>query len=81
MCGCSAQSGSAIVLEHLLAYEGCDVDLQNRLENNTPLHMAVKYLMDPEERNEIVESLLDAGANTKYVLSPFNKSVLSHFLR
>lgn len=41
------------------------MDLQNRLEGNTPLHAAVKNLKDPEERNYVVESLLEAGADTK----------------
>ncbi|KIJ54234.1 hypothetical protein M422DRAFT_221764 [Sphaerobolus stellatus SS14] len=61
----AAQCASTSVLEHLLTYDGCDVDFQNRLEGNTPLHAAVKYIEDPEERNYVVESLLDAGADTK----------------
>ncbi|KAF8588936.1 hypothetical protein K439DRAFT_1651726 [Ramaria rubella] len=60
-----AQHGSTTVLEHLLSFEGCDVDLQNRLERDTPLHAAVKNLDDPEQRNYVMESLLEAGANTK----------------
>jgi len=43
------------------------VDLQNRLERDTPLHAAIKNLDDPELRNYVVENLLEAGANTKYV--------------
>lgn len=63
-----SQFGSTTVLEHLLSFEGCDVDLQNRLEHDTPLHAAIKNLNDdPELRNHVVESLLEAGANTKYV--------------
>lgn len=62
-----SQLGSTTALEHLLSFEGCDVDLQNRLERDTPLHAAIKHLDDPELRNYIVGSLLDAGANTKYV--------------
>ena len=64
--GCyRAQHGFISVLENLLTYEGCDVDLQNRLERDTPLHAAMKNLEDPEHRNYVVGSLLDAGANTK----------------
>jgi hypothetical protein len=63
-----AQHGSTTALEHILSYDGCDVDLQNRLEHDTPLHSAMKNLEDPEHRNHVVESLLEAGANTKYVL-------------
>lgn len=65
-----SQYGSTTVLEHLLSYEGCDVDLQNRLERDTPLHAAIKHLnLDPELRNYVVESLLEAGADPKYVAS------------
>lgn len=60
-----AQHGSISVLEDILSCEGCDVDLQNRLEHDTPLHAAMKNLEDPAHRNYVIESLLDAGANTK----------------
>ncbi|KAI0079541.1 ankyrin [Panus rudis PR-1116 ss-1] len=59
----AASHGSAVVLEHILSYEECDVDPINRLEGATPLHLAVK-LEDPELRRQIVESLLEAGADT-----------------
>ncbi|KAF8532092.1 ankyrin repeat-containing domain protein [Gautieria morchelliformis] len=61
----ASQMGSTAVLEHILSCEGCDVDLQNRLEHDTPLHAAIKNLDDPELRNYIVENLLEAGANTR----------------
>ncbi|KAF8512854.1 ankyrin repeat-containing domain protein [Hysterangium stoloniferum] len=61
----AAQHGSPFVLEQLLCCEGCDVDLQNWIEGNTPLHAAVKNIKDPELRNHIVGSLLDAGADTE----------------
>ena len=55
---------SPVVIDHILAYEGCDVDPINRLEKGTPLHLAVK-ISDPELRLYIVEILLDAGADTR----------------
>ncbi|GJJ13179.1 hypothetical protein Clacol_007430 [Clathrus columnatus] len=59
-----AQYGSLEALEHLLSYENCDVDLQNRLERDTPLLSAIKSTkIDVETRNEVVKSLLEAGAD------------------
>lgn len=52
------------MLDHLLEVEGCDVDLQNRLLNETPLHLAAK-INDEETRAYVLHSLLDAGADTK----------------
>lgn len=60
---CSVTNGSVINLEHILAQEGCDVDPQNRIERATPLHAALT-IADNELRLHIVESLLDAGADT-----------------
>ncbi|KDQ31535.1 hypothetical protein PLEOSDRAFT_49912 [Pleurotus ostreatus PC15] len=57
-----ASYGSTAVLEHILSHDDCDVDPINRLEGATPLHLAVK-LEDHDLRNEVVESLLDAGAD------------------
>ncbi|KAI0003866.1 ankyrin repeat-containing domain protein [Russula compacta] len=59
----AASKGSVEVLEELLEYDGCDVDYINRIEGATPLHLAVK-LEEPELRALIVDSLLDAGADT-----------------
>lgn len=59
----AASHGSTIVLEHILEHEECDVDPINRLERATPLHLAVR-LDDPELRKEVVDSLLEAGADT-----------------
>ena len=50
------------MLEHILSHEECDVDPINRIERATPLHLAV-CLEDSELREEIVESLLDSGAD------------------
>jgi ankyrin repeat protein len=59
-----ASCGSLDVLNELLEYEeGCDVDLTN-IEKETPLHLAVKY-GEAELRALMVDSLLDAGAETR----------------
>jgi ankyrin repeat protein len=59
-----ASCGSLDVLNELLEYEeGCDVDLTN-IERETPLHLAVKY-GEAELRALMVDSLLDAGAETR----------------
>ncbi|GAB1526068.1 ankyrin repeats [Rhizoctonia solani] len=66
----AARSASILVLEKILEYEhplhegegGCDVDLQNRIDGYTPLHLAVR-IKDADERLAVVESLLDAGAD------------------
>ncbi|KAJ7650012.1 ankyrin repeat-containing domain protein [Roridomyces roridus] len=56
--------GSTDVLEHILSQEGCDVDPINRIDKATPLHLALR-LEDLELRKYIIESLLDAGADTR----------------
>lgn len=58
--------GSPEVLEALLVYDGCDVDYVN-IEGATPLHLAVK-IPHPPLRALIVDSLLDAGADTRLAL-------------
>lgn len=65
----SAQHGSSTVLNHLLSHEDCDVDLVNRLEGATPLHVAIKLEDDPQTRIHIIETLLEAGADTSFVVS------------
>jgi uncharacterized protein len=60
----SVSHTSTEVLEHILNVDECDVDPQNRIERATPLHLAVK-LEDPEMRAWMVETLLDAGADTQ----------------
>ncbi|WFD32350.1 hypothetical protein MSPP1_003395 [Malassezia sp. CBS 17886] len=55
--------GSPQVLDVILNEE-VDMDLRNRLEGSTPLHLACK-LENEELRNWIVTELLEAGASTK----------------
>ena len=58
---------SPSALELLLEHDGTDVDLKNRLEGSTPLHLAVK-LENESARQGVVEMLLDAGADPRFVL-------------
>ena len=60
----SASYGYLEILEHLLEYDGCDVDPQNRIEKATPLHLALR-IEDAELRKAVVASLLEAGADTR----------------
>ncbi|SCZ99505.1 BZ3500_MvSof-1268-A1-R1_Chr3-1g06044 [Microbotryum saponariae] len=59
-----ASTPSPEVLEILLETEGTDVDLQNRLDKATPLHLAAQ-LEHPAARQGVMEMLLDAGADPK----------------
>ena len=63
---CRASLGCTDVLEHILSHEDCDVDPVNRIEGATPLHLALQ-LENQELRQFVVESLLDAGADTRCV--------------
>ncbi|GAA5847272.1 hypothetical protein JCM5353_002665 [Sporobolomyces roseus] len=58
----AASSPSPDALQLLLETDGTDVDLQNRLDRATPLHLAVK-LENEGARQGVIEMLLDAGAN------------------
>ncbi|KAJ3799980.1 ankyrin repeat-containing domain protein, partial [Lentinula aff. detonsa] len=60
----AVQNGSTDVLEHILTHEACDVDPINRINRATPLHLACQ-LEDDGMRSYMVESLLEAGADTK----------------
>ncbi|WOO85139.1 Ankyrin repeat-containing protein [Vanrija pseudolonga] len=57
--------GSTDVLEHLLEHDSIHLDLRNRLQGDTPLHIAVRqrYEEHPAARLYIVGSLLEAGAD------------------
>jgi len=60
----AAQHGSINVIEPILEHDDCDVDLQNRLDGATPLHLAVRIPNDVKLRHAIISALLDAGADT-----------------
>ena len=66
----AAQSGSYDVMDVLLDQEGLEVDPVDRMEGDTPLHKAVRFVNslgkeDWEGGAAIVELLLDAGADAK----------------
>lgn len=60
----SAATPSPDALSLLLDLDETDVDLQNRLENATPLHLAVK-LDNPAAKQGVIGMLLDAGADPR----------------
>lgn len=62
------------VLDSLLDQEGLEVDPVDRLEGDIPLHKAVRFANGLAEGEwgagvELVELLLDAGADPRFVLS------------
>jgi len=60
----AAEAAALEVLELILEHDGTDVDLQNRMDRDTPLHLAAR-LKHPEARRAVVSSLLDAGADVR----------------
>lgn len=54
------------MLEHILSHEECDVDPLNRLDKQTPLHLAAQ-IEELEMRKFVIEELLEAGADATYV--------------
>jgi ankyrin repeat protein len=58
----SARQGSTDVIEHILSHDECDVDPVNRIDGDTPLHLALQ-ISDSDVRRQVVESLVDAGAD------------------
>ncbi|KAJ9637192.1 hypothetical protein H2199_007478 [Coniosporium tulheliwenetii] len=66
----AASTGSYDVLDLLLDQEGLEIDELDRLERDTPLHKAVRFVngLDKEEWGEghaVVEILLDAGCDPR----------------
>jgi len=77
----AATSGSYEVLDMLLDQEGLEIDNVDRMEQDTPLHKAVRHvnLLEKEEwpaGHQIVDILLDAGCDprirNKAKLRPFD---------
>ncbi|ODN76615.1 hypothetical protein L202_05264 [Cryptococcus amylolentus CBS 6039] len=60
------QHGSSDILETLLDHDSCNVDIKNRLQGDTPLHIAVRNRFEdqPGLRLYLVGSLLESGADT-----------------
>ncbi|CAO3698695.1 unnamed protein product [Rhizopus stolonifer] len=62
----AAKFGSIGCLEVLVNVEDIDLDIQNTLEGNTPLHLAVEYAdQDHDMASALVELLLAGGADPK----------------
>ncbi|KAL1921924.1 uncharacterized protein VTP21DRAFT_10566 [Calcarisporiella thermophila] len=59
----ACQFGSQACVEILLDQENINLNIQNRLEGDTPLHKAVAFTDDPDVAYEIVQMLIDAGAD------------------
>lgn len=63
--------GSLEVLDALLDQEGVEVDPRNRLEGDTPLHCAARLSIEEGaegEAQEVVEMLLEAGADPRFAI-------------
>lgn len=63
------------VLDMLLDQEGLEVDPIDRMESDTPLHKAVRFINglskeEWESAASIAELLLDAGADPRYFGEP-----------
>ena len=68
-------------LDILLDQEGLEVDPVNRLEQDTPLHKAIRFINELQSEqwdsaSTIVELLLDAGADPRSALPAPLKTLL-----
>ncbi|CAG8455818.1 9277_t:CDS:10 [Paraglomus brasilianum] len=61
----AAQFGSLTLVRRLLGQKNINVNSQNTILGDTPLHKAVQYTDVPADAYEIVEELLNAGANPR----------------
>jgi ankyrin repeat protein len=71
--------GSLECLDVLLDQEGVEVDPRNRMEGNTPLHCAAKLSQEDgyeEEARGIIEMLLEAGADPRYMTPWFGEELM-----
>ncbi|KAI8975079.1 ankyrin [Mycotypha africana] len=60
----AAKNGSIGCLEALVNHDDIDLDMKNRIEGDTPLHLAVQYANeDHEMATAMVELLLAGGAD------------------
>lgn len=65
VCDIRARFGSLTCMELLLKVPNINVNLKNKKEGNTPLHLAVQYEEDPEVALNMVDILIDAGADPR----------------
>lgn len=62
----AAQYGALEVMDELLDQEGLDVDLANKIEQDTPLHKACEYARREKQHGlAVVEMLTEAGADPR----------------
>ncbi|CAO3700359.1 unnamed protein product [Rhizopus stolonifer] len=64
-CHYAAQFGALNCLEMLVRVPGLELNKKNNKQGNTPLHMAVQYEDDPEVALDIVDLLLNSGADPR----------------
>lgn len=58
--------GSWDVLDAILDYEGVEINEQNTIDGDTPLHLCVKYChQEPEFGYFIAENLIEVGADPR----------------
>lgn len=72
----AAMNGNYEALDLLLDQEGLEIDELDRMEKDTPLHKAVRFVngLDTKEWDQgkhIVDILLDAGCDARYPSPPF----------
>lgn len=62
----SVKAGSIGCLEALVNHDEVDLDIQNRIEGDTPLHLAVQFAnMEHDMGFAMVDLLLAGGADPK----------------
>ncbi|KAI9483408.1 MAG: ankyrin repeat-containing domain protein [Benjaminiella poitrasii] len=61
----AARFGSLTCMEMLLHVPNVDVNLKNKKEGNTPLHLSIQYEDDPEVAIGMAALLIDAGADPR----------------
>lgn len=52
-------------MEILVNLDDINVNIQNKMQKETPLHKAVQYRDDPDLALSMVDLLLEAGADPK----------------
>lgn len=62
---CRAKYGALNCMEILVNLDGIKVNVQNKMQKETPLHKAVQYQDDPDLALSMVDLLLEAGADPK----------------
>jgi hypothetical protein len=73
-------------LDLLLDQEGLEVDPLDRMEKDTPLHKAVRFVnrlsqAEWEAGSSVVELLLDAGSDPRYVQAHDCSNYLEYGIR